>query len=363
MLSRKLNIIPVWLFRSEAGELLDPTLFRLLAHLRESGKLTRAAQAAGVSYRHAWNLLDRGERFFEQPLVEMRRGHGTRLSALGETLLWSEQRMKARLGPQIDSMASELNHQLQQLLDGEHRVLRLHASHGYAVALLPDFAGELDLRYCHPGEALDALERGECDLASFHVPTCPQLAERVMQRYRRQLAYRDLAVIRFVTRRQGLMVRAGEGERISGLDALTRAGIRFINRDAHSGTRVLFNLLLARQGIDEAQIQGARQEEFTHTAVAAYVAAGMADVGFGLEGAAAQFGLDFIDLCGEHYLLLCREEQLSQERVQALLAYMTSKQLAAGIDALDGYAADRCGEVTTFEALLAEDRERAAGTL
>ncbi|WP_110654607.1 substrate-binding domain-containing protein [Salinicola halimionae] len=357
MLRKKLNITPAWLFRSDDGELLDPVLFRLLANLRETGKLTRAAEAAGISYRHAWNLLNRGEAFFGMPLADMRKGHGTRLSPLGEKLLWSEQRVKARLGPQIDSMASELNHQLQQLLEGAHPVLRLHASHGYAVALLPECPGELDLRYCNPLEALNALGRGECDLASFHVPSCPQLAERVMQVYRPQLEGQKLKVIRFVTRRQGLILRGEDRDRIQGLADLTRADVRFINRDEHSGTRVLFNLLLTEHGIGEDQIVGAGQEEFTHTAVAAYVAAGMADVGFGLEAAAAQFGLEFRPLSTEHYLLICHEDRLKQDNVQQLLAFMASREFLAEVESLSGYASDRCGEVESFEALLAEDRQ------
>ncbi len=355
MLRKKLNITPAWLFRSDEGELLDPVLFALLADLRESGKLTHAAQAAGISYRHAWNLLNRAENFFGMALVDMRKGHGTGLSPLGETLLWSEQRVKARLGPQIDSMASELNHQLQQLVAGAHPVLRLHATHGYAVALLPGFAGELDLRYCQPEEALSALERGDCDLASFHLPTSPRLAAQVMEAYRPALARQRLRVIRFVTRRQGLILRRGERERITGLTDLTRPGERFINRDVHSGTRLLFRLLLAEAGIAEAQIQGAEQEEFTHTAVAAYVASGMADVGFGLEAAAAQFGLDFLGLASEHYLLVCPEERLRRHNIQELLAFMSSAPFRTRLEALTGYAPDRCGEVQTFEALLAED--------
>ncbi|GHC34124.1 formate dehydrogenase [Kushneria pakistanensis] len=355
MLRGKLNIAPAWRFYRDDGELLDPVLFMLLAGIRETGKLTHAASAADISYRHAWNLLNRGEAFFGMALVEMRRGHGTRLSPLGEKLLWSEQRVRARLGPQLDTMASELNHQLQQLLDGAHPVLRLHASHGYAVALLPDFPGELDLRYCTSVEALDALRREECDLASLHVPVQPHLAEKVLAVYRPYLSGQDLKIIRFVTRHQGLMLRHEDRHRIRSVADLTRADVRFINRNERSGTRMLFDLLLAEHGVDEAAIPDARHEEFTHTAVAAYVAAGMADAGFGVEAAARQFGLDFVALSTEHYLLVCRTERLAQENMQALLAYMASRGFLAEVASLEGYAPDRCGEVSTFEALLAEN--------
>ncbi|SPJ35285.1 substrate-binding domain-containing protein [Kushneria phyllosphaerae] len=355
MLSKKLNIVPAWRFYREDGELLDPVLFVLLAGLLETGKLTHAASRANVSYRHAWNLLNRAETFFGMALVEMRRGHGTKLSPLGEKLLWAEQRVRARLGPQIDSMASELNHQLQQLLDGAHPVLRLHASHGYAVALLPDFPGELDLRYCTSMEALEALRRDECDLASLHLPVDPQLAGQVMAVYHPWLSGQNLSVIRFVTRRQGLMLRHEDHHRIRTMKDLARGDVRFIHRNERSGTRMLFDLLLAEQGVDEADLPDARHEEFTHTAVAAYVAAGMADAGFGVEAAATQFGLDFVSLATEHYLLVCHTERLAQDNMQALLGYMASRGFLAELAGLNGYAPDRCGEVMTLETLLAEN--------
>lgn len=355
MLSTKLNIVPSWRFYREDGELLDPVLFVLLAGLRETGKLTHAASEANISYRHAWNLLNRAETFFGMALVEMRQGHGTRLSPLGEKLLWAEQRVRARLGPQIDSMASELNHQLQQLLSGAHPVLRLHASHGYAVSMLPEFPGDLDLRYCSSIEALEALRRDECDLASFHVPREAELAEAVMAFYRPWLVSQELAVIRFVTRRQGLMLRREDAERVRGMNDLTRQDIRFINRNERSGTRMLFDLLRRRHRIAEAELHGAQHEEFTHTAVAAYIAAGMADAGFGVEAAAAQFGLGFVPLATEHYLLICHRDRLAQDNLQALIAYMGSQGFLAEVNALDGYAPDRCGDITTLEALLTEN--------
>jgi molybdate transport repressor ModE-like protein len=359
MHSKKLSIAPAWVFRSDDGELFEPVLFRLLNGIRDSGKLTTAAQAAGISYRHAWNLINRGADFFGLPLVLMRKGQGSRLSPLGEKLLWSEQRVKARLGPQIDSMASELNSQLQQLLAGDHPVLRLHASHGYAVALLPEFSDkvELNLQYCNPAEALNALNRGDADVASFHFPACPRLADQVMGVYRDQLDTSHLRVIRFVTREQGLIIRHSSRDEIAGLADLTSPTIRFINRDEHSGTRILFNMLLEENGISENQISGSEREEFTHTAVAAYVAAGMADAGFGVKAAAAQFGLDFIKLATEHYLLICREDRLLQNNMRDLLELMASDEFLAEIDKLAGYDPDRCGEICTFAELLASDRQ------
>lgn len=357
MNNNKLTIAPAWLFLSEQGDLLEPTLFRLLAGIRDTGKLTDAARRTGISYRHGWNLLNRAGEVFGLSLVNMRKGRGTTLSELGETLLWAEHRVKARLGPQLDSMAAELNGQIQHLRANAETVLRLHASHGYAVALLTEFSDQLsvNLQYRNPEEALSALNRGDCDLASLHFPTDPALARDTLAHYHHLLAGRPLRLIRFVTRSEGLMMRPDTTPPVRHLSDLAKQQLRFIGRDHHSGTRVLFNRLLQHQGLAEADLNLSPQQEFTHTAVAAFVAAGMADVGFGVEAAAAQFGLRFQQLAREHYLLVCHQDRLEQPGLTRLRALMASEAVVARIGQVPGYQPDHPGEVTTFEALLGEN--------
>ena len=106
---KRIQIEPAWSFTDEAGNRLDPQLFGLLHAVHQSGKLTTAAAEAGISYRHAWNLLNKWADFFGVELVEMQKGRGARLSPLGDKLLWAEQRVAARLGPQLESLGSELN--------------------------------------------------------------------------------------------------------------------------------------------------------------------------------------------------------------------------------------------------------------
>ncbi|MGK9841530.1 hypothetical protein O6161_25020, partial [Salmonella enterica subsp. enterica] len=64
--------------------------------------------------------------------------------------------------------------ELKKVLDASVSALRLHASHGFAVAALRDFLDEHkvrhDLKYCGSLEAVAALAAGNCDIAGFHVP-------------------------------------------------------------------------------------------------------------------------------------------------------------------------------------------------
>jgi 2-(1,2-epoxy-1,2-dihydrophenyl)acetyl-CoA isomerase len=78
-------------------------------------------------------------------------------------------------------------------------------------------------------------------------------------------------------RSQGLFVNPGNPLNIQTIDDLARSDVRFVNRQAGSGTRMLLELMMNRKDISPAQINGFENTEFTHSAVAAFIASGMAD--------------------------------------------------------------------------------------
>lgn len=349
---KRIQVVPTWSFRDSAGNKLNPQLFSLLRAIYETGKLTEATQKISISYRHGWNLLNTWAAFFGLPLVEMQKGKGAKLTPLGEKLLWAEQRVVARLEPQLDSLASELNLELHRALEGVNPMLRLHASYGYAVALLPELATELqlDLQYKSAEEALASLNRGACEVAGFHLPT-DVISGQLIENYGRYLKPRVHKVIKFITRRQGLMVKKGNPMAIHSLADIA-GDVRYINRQKDSGTRALMDELIRREGIRQTDINGYDNEEFTHSAVAAYVAAGMADVGMGVEAAADQFGLDFIPLAEENYLLVCHRKTIEQEAFQRLIAIIQSANFHTAVKGLAGYRSDNSGEIIGVDEVL-----------
>ncbi len=64
---------------------------RLLAQIAESGSITRAAKAVGMSYKAAWDAIDAMNNLAGEPLVERlaggKGGGGTRLTPRGERLV------------------------------------------------------------------------------------------------------------------------------------------------------------------------------------------------------------------------------------------------------------------------------------
>ena len=352
---KQIKVVPNWAFSDSEGNHLNQQLFDLLRELHESGKLTNATKKLGISYRHGWNLIQRWAEFFGTPLVDMQKGRGASLTNLGEKLLWAEERVLARLGPQMESLASELNLEIHQALRSDTPVINLFASHGYAVAMLPNLVDELQLniQYMPSAEGIAAVERGECQVAGFHLPT--QLSgSNIYAEYKERLTNPDLRIIRFITRQQGLMVASGNPKQIRSLTDLAREDIRFVNRQAGSGTSALLDELLARNSIDAKVIKGYNTREFTHSAIAAYVASGMADTGMGVEPPARQFSLDFIPLASEHYLLICLEETLANPAMQRFLGDIRSERFSEGILTLPGYSCDRSGEVIRVNELFTE---------
>ena len=149
------------------------------------------------------------------------------------------------------------------------------------------------------------------------------------------------------------MVAKGNPKDILGLPDLARPGVRMINRQPGSGTRVELDQLLREAGIDPAGISGYETAEFTHLAVAATVASGMCDVGFGIEAAAAQYALGFIPLIRERYYLACRNDILNAHPIRSMLAVLRSREFGAAVEHLAGYDWTGVGEVLSAESVFA----------
>ncbi len=347
--ARKLLAEVSWRTPGARGAALDPRVVALLEAIRREGTLRAAVAATGISYRSAWGLLAATGETLGAPLALLERGRGAKVAPLGERLLAAHAAARAALAGVAVELAPPRGRR-----SGAHAPprLRVAASHDLALAALRDAWTEsgalaLDLETHGSVESLAALRRGAADLAGFHVAADGLGAREVLGR----LDPARYALVRFARRRQGLIVPRGNPRRLRTLADVAQRRLRFVNRQRGSGTRVLVDQLLRAQAIDALSLRGYATEEFTHLAVAATVAAGKADAGFGLEAAARQFGLGFVPIAAERYLFACRRGALRQaaiQRLRELLAGAATKQIVAK---LAGYALDAPGELTEPAAL------------
>jgi putative molybdopterin biosynthesis protein len=329
-----------WQVQPGGSQGLEPILFRVLYAIHSSGSLAGAARTVHMSYRHVWGLMGKWERMFGKPLVKLARGRGAELSELGQKLLWAEQLVQARLAPELESVGQEIERAMSQVSEAGPARLAICASHDLALAQLRDrlALGEdlkLDLRFLGSLASLAALSKGFCSMAGFHIAEGMEPAATAL--FRRYLKPRQHQLIGLATRTQGLMVAKGNPKGIHDLTDLTRNAVRLINRQRDSGSRVEFDELLSGAGIDPAAIVGYHTEEFTHLAVAATVAGGMADAGYGIRAAAAHYGLEFIPLLTERYYLACRSGAMEEPLLAKLIGLLRSPELRQILSALPGY--------------------------
>lgn len=339
-----LKPVACWEMRDERGVArVDVRLMPLLAAIAERGSLAAAARACGVPYRTAWGVLDAAERALGVPLVTLTRGRGALPTPVASRWLAADAEAAKALAARGLAVALDEG-------NGNRRAkpmppLRVAASHDIALAQLKDrwkVAHGIALEFHGSAASLDAYRSGRVEIAGFHVATATRDASDPLLA---RLDGRRDAVLRFLTRAQGLIVARGNPRRVRGIGDLVAKRLVFVNRQPGSGTRILFDRLLARAGVAAASVRGYSTEEFTHAAVAATVAAGRADAGFGIRAAAAQFGLGFVPVVDEHYLFACARRALDTPPVVAFRALLRSRATREVVQPLPGYALDAPGKL------------------
>lgn len=342
--------------REQTSPLRNP-LMDLLQAVRSSGSISAAAKSLALSYRHVWGELKRWEAKLDQPLIVWEKGQAARLTEFADKLLWAERQAQARLAPQISALQAELEKTFAVAFDPQSHVLTMYASHDDALVQLREHAADkglhLDMRFCGSVDAIRALNEGRCTVAGFHAPVHPAAQSLVARTYRPLLKTGQHKLIGFATREQGLMVKAGNPLKLHTLTDLTRPGVRIINRSLGTGTRLLLDQWLQDARMSTEALNGYTREESSHTAVAACVASGQADVGLGIASAAWAQGLDFVPLAQEHYWLVCLKTALETPAVQQLRPLLQSTDWIGQLSLLPGYRADQsCGQVQSLKATL-----------
>ena len=338
-----MRLVPdiAWKTTDREARRLDPRLLPLLREIRSRATLRAAVAGLGLSYRGAWDLLGSHARSLGAPLVVLQRGKGTRLAPLAEALLAADDRARRLLEARSDELA------VRVAPARGAAPLRCVASHDL---LLAELAAELgfDLSFRGSVDSVAALAHGEADVAGFHVTAG---GEASALPYLRLLKARRDRLVRFAAREQGLIVAAGNPKKLRSLGQVAARRLRFVNRQRGSGTRALVEELLREAGVAPAGLRGYGEEEFTHAAVAATIAAGRADAGVGVRAAAARFGLGFVPLRREQYWLAAHANTLASPAGERLLAALRTSSLERAAKRLTGYDLAGAGEVVSVGAL------------
>ncbi|MFA4957551.1 MAG: molybdopterin biosynthesis protein [Candidatus Methanoperedens sp.] len=209
---------------------------------------------------------------------------------------------------------------------------------------------DLKMRIINVGSTggLSAIKNGIADIAGVHL-----LHESGVYNipFFEKFGINDAVLVKGYLREQGLIIRPDS--KIREFEDLIDA--RFINRNTGSGTRVMTDMLLkdiARMrnvSFEELinSIKGYNTEAKTHSAVAAAVKLGKADVGVGIRTAAELNGLEFIKIADEEYDFVIPKRLMDSKEIRKFLDAIRSKEFREKLPS--GLAAyERTGEIVPF---------------
>lgn len=191
---------------------------------------------------------------------------------------------------------------------------------------------------------LTALKRGEAHLAGVHLLD-EETGEYNLSYVKRVLNGRKMVLVNLSYRIQGMLVAPGNPKGFRKLKDLAESNLRFINRQRGSGTRLLLDHLLRKEGISPAMIYGYEREEYTHMAVAVAVASGSADAGLGIQAAANALGLDFIPVGEERYDLCIPAEFWDEPEICFVRKILADPDFHQAVEKLQGYDFRDCGKI------------------
>ena len=189
-------------------------------------------------------------------------------------------------------------------------------------------------------DGLVNLRQGLCQISGSHL--LDESGEYNTPFIRHLFPDRDVEIVTLAYRTQGLMFARGNPLGIKKIVDIAQPNIRFVNRNAGSGTRLWFDQELRKLKIPTNKINSYDRVVKTHSEAASAIQLGNADAAIGLQAAAHQHGLDFIPLFEERYDLILPRE--NEESLTPLLDYLQTARFRTELNALTGYNSMHSGE-------------------
>ncbi|MFQ5880914.1 MAG: substrate-binding domain-containing protein [Candidatus Methylomirabilales bacterium] len=194
---------------------------------------------------------------------------------------------------------------------------------------------------------LAAIRDGVADFALAHLLD-PATGEYNLAHVQ-QVLPSQAAVVPLFYRELGLVVRPGNPLGLRTVADLVRTGLRIINRQKGSGTRLYLDQELGRLGIDPKQINGYQVAVATHLEVGLKVLRGEADAGVATRATARLLGLDFTPLTRERFDILIPKERFFSRGIQTLLEIVSSREFRNRVETLGGYDTSESGRILALD--------------
>jgi excisionase family DNA binding protein len=201
---------------------------------------------------------------------------------------------------------------------------------------------------------LRSLRQNLCHIATSH------LIQDNETEYNFEFATKELdmmpALVQFCRREQGILVQKDNPKKIVSVADLGQPGIRIVNRQLGTGTRLLLDREFQKAGIKGEKIEGYHHEVYRHLDVGLEILSGRADAGPGIRPVAFLLGLDFIPLRWERYDLLIKKERFFDKGVQLFLGLLHEKAFFELAQSFEGYDVRLSGKMVFPQETSKEER-------
>ncbi len=184
--------------------------------------------------------------------------------------------------------------------------------------------GSVDLAFCH----LFDVESG-----TYNIPFIREFFNNT-----------DIAVIHLFYRELGFLYRTGGTAPIQSFNDIPD-NIRFVNRQEGSGTRLLIDHLMRKEGAVPEHIPGYDTAVTTHFEVALLVKSGKADLGVATRAVAQIMDLEFESLVKESFDMVLQKDTFFRKEVQALIEAMQSPDFRELVKPMGNYDFTDSGKI------------------
>jgi excisionase family DNA binding protein len=275
-------------------------------------------------------------RLSERSLYDLARGQRVPAAQIGGKWLFPRRQLERWLARQVEGPDGVHGPEAPAIIAGSHDPLLDWAVRQSACGLAMRAGGSL--------EGLAALAEGTAAIAAAHLldPDSGAFNEPAA---REAMPRRPLVGIVWAWREQGLILPADNPLRLSGVADLLRPGLRVAGRQNRAGSHLLLLHLLAEAGIRLEQVNFLPDAAMAEDEVAAAVAEGRAEAGFGIQAEASARGLAFVPLFRERFDLVMDRRDYFGPPMQTLLAFARQEAFAARAQRLGGYEVAATGSV------------------
>ncbi len=193
-------------------------------------------------------------------------------------------------------------------------------------------------------DGLKALNMGYTDMAWSHLLE-PKSGEYNIPFLSTYLPDVKPVVVNLFLRDLGFVVAPRNPLGIRGFEDLSRKGIRLVNRQKGSGTRVLLDHHLKRLRVSPSKIEGYDKEAYTHFEVGLSILSEEADVGIATVAISKLLGLPFIPIIEERFDMILEQSTFFEKGVQAFIEILNSREFRERVERLGGYDFTNSGKI------------------